>query len=159
MMQKQIYIFIIFSLDKSFRNDLKDFWSCFSVGPIRSEWSSLTCSGEGDQVLRDELGVAVVTLSEWPPQDGLQTSKESHNIQHVKGEATGEGQQVASGADRCRWRVRHHVPVNGAAERRCGRNVCSVRKPRALVHLLPQLSELTCSPECQVTVGAGDSDV
>lgn len=88
--------------------------------PTRSEWPSLTCSGEGEQVVRDELGVAEVGRGQGRPQDGLQTSEEGQDVQHVEGEAAGEGQQVAGGADGRRRRVRHHVPVHGAAERRCG---------------------------------------
>lgn len=50
-------------------------------------------------MFRDELGVAAVGLSQSLPQDGLQTSKEADNVQHVEGEAAWEGQQVTEGGD------------------------------------------------------------
>lgn len=96
-------------------------------------------------MLRDELGVAAIGCGQWLPQDGLQTSKEAHDIEHVKGEAAGEGQQVIVGDDRHRRRVRHYVPVHRAAERRCRRKVHSVRELGALLELSP-LGGLTCSP-------------
>lgn len=78
--------------------------------------------------MRDELGEAAVGPGQWLPQDGVQASEEAHSIQQVEGEAAGEGQQVAGGGDGRRGRVRHHVAVHRAAERRCGPNAHSVRE-------------------------------
>lgn len=133
----------------------------FSAGdrPTCSKRPSLTCSGEGEQVVRDELGVAAVGRSQGLPQDGLQTSEEGHDVQQVEGEAAEERQQVAGGADRCRRRVRHHVSIHGAVERRCkcSTHTESMHSSRSFCSCW--LSGLTCSPEGHVAIGAGDPDV
>lgn len=78
-----------------------------------------TCLGEGDELPRDDILEALVSVGQRLPQDGLQAAEEGHGVQAVEGEAAGERQQTVGRVDRTGRCVRHHVSVHGAVQGRC----------------------------------------
>lgn len=104
-------------------NKLPAVWLRPLLPRLLSGWlrtgSELTCCGKGDQVLRDETLELLVCVGQPLPQDDLQTSEEGQDVQAVEGEAAGEQQQVAGGADGAGRRVGHHVAIHGTVQSGC----------------------------------------